>query len=391
MAGKNFDISKFAATLKPVSESDTMLEIPAADILDNPANFYPAPDSEALRALMDSIRANGLLEPPTVVPAEGGKYRLISGHSRMAAIKALRATEMPDQWATVLCRVLPPMTEEQEATAVIEANRQRVKSPALLAEEAERLTKLYTQRKQAGEDLPGRIRDRVAAALQVNPTKLANVGAIKKGLKVPEIRQAWEEQEIPEAAALEIARMDLDAQYRLLDWITSGQRPWTIREVRKFSTIWTCCRHKCPHTAGLCPNAEAMYGAKYKGGEWLCPGCCEYCLNKATCETACRYIERAPEPPTPEPQEAAAPEETPEPLPECQMVLAAWMPGSVTPAEPGEFAVVVDGVSDKPLKRFFDWDGEKWLMSNGIEAQIVPSWWMRLPPLPAAGEGDEND
>ena len=80
MAGKNFDISKFAAGIKPVrSESDTMMEIPVDNIRDNPRNFYPTPDPQALRALMDSIRANGLLEPPTVVPAGDGTYRLISG------------------------------------------------------------------------------------------------------------------------------------------------------------------------------------------------------------------------------------------------------------------------------------------------------------------------
>ena len=87
--------------------ADTVMEIPVNDIRDNPRNFYPTPDPQALRALMDSIRANGLLEPPTVVPSgDGQTYRLISGHSRMAAIKALRETETPDQWATVLCRVL---------------------------------------------------------------------------------------------------------------------------------------------------------------------------------------------------------------------------------------------------------------------------------------------
>lgn len=43
MAGKNFDISKFAATLKPVSESDTMLEISIDDIRVTPetSTRYP--------------------------------------------------------------------------------------------------------------------------------------------------------------------------------------------------------------------------------------------------------------------------------------------------------------------------------------------------------------
>ncbi len=72
--------------------ADTMMEIPVDDIRDNPRNFYPTPDPQTLRALADSIRANGLLEPPTVVPAGDGTYRLISGHSRLAAIRACGRT-----------------------------------------------------------------------------------------------------------------------------------------------------------------------------------------------------------------------------------------------------------------------------------------------------------
>ena len=82
MAGKNFDISRFAETITPVrSESDTMREIAIDKIRDNPRNFYPAPGPAALAALEDSIRANGLLEPPTVIAAEvGTSFRMICGH-----------------------------------------------------------------------------------------------------------------------------------------------------------------------------------------------------------------------------------------------------------------------------------------------------------------------
>ena len=238
MAGKKFDITKFAATLpEAVPESGTTREIPVGDILDNPRNFYPRPDNNALGALMESIQANGLLEPPTVVPDTDGKYRLISGHSRMAALRLLAANRdeaVAKQFSTVLCRVLPAMTEEQELCAVIEANRQRVKSPALLAEEAERLTKIYIKRREAGEELPGRIRDRVAEAMQVKKTKLANLSAIKNGLKVPGIIARWEKSELPEAAALEIARMDDETQYRLLDWVIDNGRSYSIKDVQEF-------------------------------------------------------------------------------------------------------------------------------------------------------------
>ena len=275
--------------------SDTMMEIPVDDIRDNPRNFYPTPDTQALRALMESIRANGLLEPPTVVPSgDGQTYRLISGHSRLAAIKALRETETPGQWATVLCRVLPPMSEGQEQAAVIEANRQRVKSNALLAEEAARLTEAYIKRREAGEQLPGRIQYYVAEALQVKATKVANLSAIKNGLKVPGIVERWKHNEIPEAAALMIARMDIDEQYRLLDWIIDKRRSCTINEVRKFSTCYTMACRSCEHTGRMCENAERMYDHDYRYGEWHGSNCCLNCLDRDTCPAACKYVEKKP-------------------------------------------------------------------------------------------------
>lgn len=446
--------------------ADTMMEIPVDDIRDNPRNFYPTPDPQALRALMDSIRANGLLEPPTVVPAGDGTYRLISGHSRMAAIKALRETETPDQWATVLCRVLPPMSEGQEQAAVIEANRQRVKSNALLADEAEKLTAAYIKRREAGEQLPGRIRDHVAEALKINATKVANLSAIKNGLKVPGLVDRWKRDEIPEAAALQIARMDIDAQYRLLDWIIDKRRSLTINEVRKFSTCYTVTRRKCEHTGRMCENAERMYDHDYRYGAWLGSNCCLNCLNRDTCPAACKYVEKKPveQPEAPAVNPAVkdprldykvmvptfcqrvralreqtgmtrkefaqsidefpgtysacennsmcgsekiaklamcfgvstdylyglTDELTPPTLPCVSRYSAGWMPGSTNPAEPGEFAAYVDLGDGKLLKRFFDWDGQHWMMPGGIEAQAPVVWWMRLPPVPAAGKGAEN-
>ena len=296
MAGKNFDITKFTATLPPegVPESGTTLEIAVDDILDNPRNFYPRPDNAALAELMESIRANGLLEPPTVVAAGEGKYRLISGHSRVEAVRLLAANRdeaVAKQFSTVLCRVLPAMTEEQELCAVIEANRQRVKSPALLAQEAERLTAMYIRRREAGEELPGRIRDRVAEAMQVNKTKLANLSAIKRGLKVPGIVRKWEAGDIPEAAALEIARMDHEKQYRLLDWMIDSGCAWTINNVREFSVCWTLFRHECPDAKGFCTNARRMYQQKFRGGALRgCSGCCRTCLGRDTCSVACKFV-----------------------------------------------------------------------------------------------------
>ena len=237
MAKGKFDLGAYLAPEASVPESGMTREIPVDDILDNPRNFYPRPDNNALGALMESIQANGLLEPPTVVPDTDGKYRLISGHSRMAALRLLAANRdetVAKQFSAVLCRVLPAMTEEQEVCAVIEANRQRVKSNALLAEEAEKLKETYIRRKKAGEEFPVGLRDWVAKEMQINATKVGNLQVIKKGLKVPGIIARWEAGELPEAAALEIARMDDETQYRLLDWMIDNHRSYTIRDVQEF-------------------------------------------------------------------------------------------------------------------------------------------------------------
>ena len=277
--------------LAKVSDSDTPVRlIPLNKITRNTLNFYPALDDDAMDALVDSIKANGLLEPLTVVPQDDF-YRLISGHNRFSALLRLQAQAgaVGGYNQEVLCRVLPPMTPEQELTAVIEANRQRIKSDALLAEEAKRLTAAYTKRREAGENLPGRIRDRVAEAMQISKTKLANLNAIRNGIKVPGIKERWERDEIPEAAALEIARLPVEAQYRLLDWMIDGHHSYSMRDVKKFAVMWGGCMRKCPETGGFCPHAQDIYDQDYHGGVWHGAGCCQQCNKKDTCPAACGF------------------------------------------------------------------------------------------------------
>lgn len=271
--------------LAKVSDSDTPVRlIPLAQIHPNPRNFYPR--VENLEDLEESIQANGLLEPLTVVPDESGGYRLISGHNRFAALRRIHSAKYEDG---VPCLVLPAMDEHVELAAIIEANRQRVKTPALLAEEAEKLTQAYMARKRAGENLPGRIRDRVAEAMQISKTKLANLNAIRNGIKVPGIKERWERDEIPEAAALEIARLPVEAQYRLLDWMIDGHHSYSMRDVKKFAVMWGGCRKECPETGGFCPHAQDIYDQDFHGGMWHGAGCCQQCNKKATCPAACGF------------------------------------------------------------------------------------------------------
>lgn len=307
MAGKKFDITKFAATLpEAVPESGTREQIEYIDeakLSGDGENFY---SMEGIEALAQNIELVGLQQPLRVRPDpddEGG-YIVVSGHRRLTAIRTICKADEPELWRTVPCIVergeLSPAMRELR---LIYANSDtRRMSNADLSAQAERVEKLLYQLQEEGVEFPGRMRDHVAEVCQISKSKLARLKVIREGLsKSEQIAKAWEKGELPEAAALEIARMDDETQYRLLDWIIDHCRTWSINNVREFRTCWTCCKHKCPDTGGFCPNAARMYADRYRYGEWRCGGCCRECLNRDTCSTACRFVvaERPPKEPEP--------------------------------------------------------------------------------------------
>ena len=284
-------------------------ELPVEDVHPNPGNFYPPIDSAAMEDLQESIQANGVLEPLLVV-RDGDGYRLISGHNRLQAVRHLHLCG-PDaqRWATVPCRILPPMDKLREQTAIIEANRQRKKTPQVLQQEAEELTRLYTERKKAGEELPGRVRDRVAEALQISAARASRLAAIKTGLKVPGFQRMWRDGDINESVAYEISKLDLDQQYRLLDYHIDGVRPLNLSTLRRFGTIYhKLCKGACQVTGRACEIADQQYDAFFRGGEWTgCVGCCSYCNQRSNCQIVCEHCK--PEEAVPERQAQDTPDE----------------------------------------------------------------------------------
>lgn len=302
---KGFDLAAVLGSVPNLGTEGELRELPVEDVHPNPGNFYPPIDSTAMEDLQESIQANGVLEPLLVV-RDGDGYRLISGHNRLQAVRHLHLYG-PDaqRWATVPCRILPPMDKLREQTAIIEANRQRKKTPQVLQQEAEELTRLYTERKKAGEDLPGRVRDRVAEALQISAARASRLAAINTGLKIPGFQRMWRDGDINESVAYEISKLDLDQQYRLLDYHIDGGRPLNLSTLRRFGAIYhKLCKGACQVTGGSCEIADDMYDDQFWGGEWHCAGCCACCNERDTCATVCKHFE-------PEETEPEAPERNP--------------------------------------------------------------------------------
>ena len=221
MGKAKFDLSTLMQT---VSELDTTVAapevrmIPIEDLMSNKANFYRV-DKKELGPLADSIAMEGLQQYPLVMldPKQAGKYVILSGHRRCAAIRMLvEDKEHPrEDLRLVPCTVRQYRSAAMAELQLILANSTtRVLSNAEIAKQADRLEALYYQLKEEGYYFPGRMRDRVAAACRVAPAKLGRLKVIQNGL-IADYLYLFEKDKLPEATAYELARMPQDFQHRV--------------------------------------------------------------------------------------------------------------------------------------------------------------------------------
>ena len=92
------------AAPKKASRADTGKEqityLPSSSLDSDPKNFY---ELRGIEELADNISVAGLQQPIRVRAGEApGRYIIVSGHRRLAAVKAL-AQETPEKWTDVPC------------------------------------------------------------------------------------------------------------------------------------------------------------------------------------------------------------------------------------------------------------------------------------------------
>ena len=96
-------------------KNTNLVEIPTADISPHPEN--PRKDLGDLTELVESIRANGILQNLTVVRNDSCGYTVIIGHRRLAAAKLAGIDTVP-------C-VIAEMSEDDQLTTMLAENMQR--------------------------------------------------------------------------------------------------------------------------------------------------------------------------------------------------------------------------------------------------------------------------
>lgn len=224
---KTFDLgTALSDVLKNVSDPDRGPEqivlLPIASIDADENNFYSMDGVEELAANIELI---GLLDPLRVRenPDMPGRYLIVSGHRRRAALWTLYESE-PEKWAKAPCIIEPAAASpELQELRLIYANADtRRMSSADLSAQAERVEMLLYKLKDQGMEFPGRMRDHVAEACKVSATRLAQLKVIREKL-IDVYRLLWDAGKLNETCAYTLAKEPKDVQRRVFEEYGAGE------------------------------------------------------------------------------------------------------------------------------------------------------------------------
>lgn len=289
-----FDLGEL---LKDVSESGTgreQIEYIRMDLIEeDPNNFYNLSDIENLAS---NIALCGLQQPIRVRAIDGsGKYRIVSGHRRRAAVEELRKDD-PERWAEVACII-----EQDEASPALQQLRliyananTRTMTSAEVSEQAVQVEKLLYQLKEDGYEFPGRMRDHVAQAVGQSKSKLARLKMIRDNLAAA-WQADWKSGELGESTAYELSRIPKAWQSLLFEEKsrTGAKIKYLYADdVKKFyERVSKIEQMTCTEHGGSCESYELKARKAAVSDRWgwfHCDNkCCRDCPELIRCKSAC--------------------------------------------------------------------------------------------------------
>ena len=199
-------------TVNADSYIDSLKMIDIDLIEPNKNNFY---EMSEIEALADDIERQGLMTALVVSEQNGGKYELISGHRRLAALKSLIADGRRRN-GKVPCFIkgAKPNTETELDLIMLNAT-QRKYSDADTMREHEELTRIFKELEAEGKTIKGRIRDRIAEALNVSPAQVGKLDNIKHNA-IPDVEQAVKAGDMSISTANEVAKLAPEKQQEII-------------------------------------------------------------------------------------------------------------------------------------------------------------------------------
>ena len=241
-------LGKFLSEVVEVEkEPEQIIYIDIENIESNPRNFYGLRDIEGLAGL---IAVSHMIEPLTVTKKENGKYMLISGHRRRAAVqKLLEEGTYTERKLPCIVKARKKIKIEEEDGKFTEFDEDAVEMLNLIASNRgqreertvdEKLQEvkyleafakaIYNQKDRRNR---GRFRTFFAEEiLNISTTQLQRMKSMEK--LSDSVKKALEDGKINESAAAEFVSMTIEEQEKCLEKIISGEMSGTVQDIRRY-------------------------------------------------------------------------------------------------------------------------------------------------------------
>lgn len=209
------------------SFADSIKMLPIEQIHENSENFYDISD---LDTLVEDIDRQGLKTPLYVVPDDNGEYTIISGHRRRAAVQELIDS---GKYGTnkLPCYIGSRKSETETMLDLIMLNATaRVISDAETVKQCEKLEEVFKALEADGKKVQGRMRDKIATALNMSPAQVGKVENIRHNA-IDEVKAAVDEGKMSISTANEIAKLEPEMQKDLVE--KKNPEKITHKEVKK--------------------------------------------------------------------------------------------------------------------------------------------------------------
>lgn len=228
--------------------AEQIVYIDIDELESNPKNFYGLRDVDALAGL---IAVSHLVEPLTVSRKPDGKYMIISGHRRRAAVqKLLDEGIYTERKLPCIIKTHGKIAIEQENGEVVEFDEDAVEMLNLIASNRgqreertideklqevkylESFAKAIYHQKNRGKR--GRFRSFFAEEiLNMSKSQLQRINAMEK--LTDKVKTAIDEKIISESAALAMANMTAEEQDACVEKIMSGEIRGTAQDIQNLS------------------------------------------------------------------------------------------------------------------------------------------------------------
>ena len=291
---KGFDLSALIGLVPELgTERQQISYIPVEKILPNGDNFYSL---DGLDELAGSIETLGLQQPLLVRPIEGGKYELISGHRRRAAILMIR-----DGGSQQFAEGVPCIVDESDDSPAVRKfkllmanNDTRKMTSADQNKQAEELENVLRELEDEGYPFPGRLRDWVAKLSGMSRSKLNRLKVIRDKL-APEIKtKYYDTGKLNENTAYTLAQMEPELQLKLFKASQNATAAGyeRIAAIVKAGNDYSCAEltgpgcSKCTHGTAFLRHdlEEPLEPCK---GETCCLRCSQSSRDYYPCERMC--------------------------------------------------------------------------------------------------------